>query len=155
MDNPYSTPKSDIGTLAAAKIIPMYSPNQITVGAFFGGPLAAVYFLYQNFAGLNQFDKAQKTLIWGLSLCFIFVCLLPFIPDNFPNTVLPVAYCVAARQLSIQYQCSKPQIIENDSFTFQSNWRVFVISVAALLLLMVLVVPVIFAFEMISPILAN
>ncbi|MFA3792601.1 hypothetical protein AB6T38_15945 [Aliiglaciecola sp. SL4] len=150
MENPYNTPQSDVSVLPATKSTSVFSPNQITLGAFIGGPLAAVYFLYKNFSALNQYDNAQKSLYWGLALCFVFIALLPFIPENFPNTVIPIAYCIAARQIAIQHQCSKNQIIENELLNFQSNWRVLIITVTALLLLMVLVIPVIFIFEMFS-----
>ncbi|MBU2879465.1 MULTISPECIES: hypothetical protein [Aliiglaciecola] len=150
MENPYSAPKSDMGQSLSTDSTSIFSPNQITLGAFIGGPLAAVYFLYQNFSALNQFDKAQQTLRWGLSLCLVFICLLPIIPENFPNTVIPIVYCIVARQIAEKHQCSKQQIIESDLFRFQSNWRVLVITVTALILLMVLVIPVIFAFEMFS-----
>jgi hypothetical protein len=43
----------------------IYSPNQVGLGTFFGGPLAAVYFLKKNFDAVDNSATAEKTVIIG------------------------------------------------------------------------------------------
>src|SRR5690349_15440202 len=103
----------------------LYSPQQIALGSFWGGPFAAVYFLKENFLVLNQPGRAKRTLQFGALISGAMIGVLPFLPDKFPNLVMPLAYCIAARELAKVYQLKKEAIATSDLYTFRSNWRVF------------------------------
>lgn len=119
--------------------IKIYSPNQILFGSFWGGPVAVVYFLRNNYISLNNDEYAKKTLIVG-SLFILALCgILPFLPENFPNMVIPLAYSFFAKQLSVTTQLSKEAIENNENHTFESSWKVLGVGTLALLLFLLIV----------------
>lgn len=109
----------------------IYSPNQVGLGTFFGGPLAAVYFLKKNFDAVDNSATAEKTVIIGGACIVALLCLLSYVPDTFPRMVIPIAYTVMALLVSRSYQMTKEQIAESDRYTFQPNGTVVLISIAA------------------------
>lgn len=147
--NPYTPPKSN---LRAAGVVgdggsKMFSPIQAGVAAFVGGPLAATYVIRQNFLALGNADQARKALTYGLLLSMLVVLLLPFIPDKMPNSAASIVYLVVTGQVVRKYQLTKAQIMESGRYTFQSNWRVFFVSILAVLLLVAVAVPFILALD--------
>jgi hypothetical protein len=118
----------------------LFSPNQVAVAAFFGGPAAAVYVLWKNFAAVGK-DQAAKLTIWfGSGLTVLILAIVPFLPDSFPNSALPAAYTVTAWQVARTYQVSKQQISVSEQYEFQSNWTVAGIAVAFLIALVLVIV---------------
>jgi hypothetical protein len=104
--------------------ISIYSPKQVLTGSLLGGPIAAVYFLRRNFQALGNPDAARRTLWWGIVFNIAVTAAMPFLPDRFPNYVLPLAYSWAAHGIAASKQLSKETIASSPEFSFQSNWRV-------------------------------
>lgn len=123
------------------------SPAQIAGGSFLGGPIAAVYYLRKNYLAIGKEDLAQKVLIYGVLFVIFLLGLLPFLPEKFPNMVLPLAYCLAARQIAETTQLKKAQIEGSEEYTFESNWRILGVGILTLLMFLVVGVAVIFALE--------
>jgi uncharacterized membrane protein len=111
----------------------LFSPNQVAGGSFLGGPFMAVFTLWWNFRALGNGKGVTQTLIWGTAFIVAVLAILPFLPEKFPNYVLPIAYMVAARQIADKYQSSKEAIAKSDQFTFISNWAVVGIAIGLLL----------------------
>lgn len=75
----------------------------------------------------------MQTLWWG---CFFNIALLaamPFMPQHFPNYVIPLAYSWGARGIAESKQLSKESIAESPQFRFHSNWKVLGLGVVFLL----------------------
>ncbi|PPK50029.1 hypothetical protein [Marinobacter persicus] len=125
----------------------LLSPAQIAGGAFWGGPLATVYYLRRNYLALGRDDYAQKTLVYGVLFVIALLVLLPFIPESFPNLVIPLAYCFAARQIASSTQMGKVQIEEAEGYTFESNWKIFGVGILTLLAFFAMALSVIMMFE--------
>jgi hypothetical protein len=102
----------------------MYSPTQIGVGTFLGGPIAAIYFLKTNFDTLGKTALSKKTLQIGVMLTFALILALPFIPDSVPNNIIPIMYLIPVIMIVKNYQLTKEQILNSDEYAFQSNWKV-------------------------------
>ena len=122
----------------------IYSPKQVFAGAFLGGPFAAVYFLRSNFQTLRQSDAARQTLWWGIAFNVAIAFIIPFLPERFPNYLLPLAYSWAARGIAASKQLTKEAIAASDEFSFASNWRVVAIAVLLLVATVTLWVAVFF-----------
>jgi 4-amino-4-deoxy-L-arabinose transferase-like glycosyltransferase len=120
--------------------IRIYSPNQVAVFAFFGGPLAAIYVLWRNFRARGNDDGAAQIILYGSIFIVALMVVLPILPDHFPNYVIPFAYTAAAHALARQYQLTKQAIGESAQYEFQSGWNVFGIAVACLIAFFVLFV---------------
>lgn len=132
--NPYSSPGSDLERSQQKTAIQIYTPNQIALGSYWGGPLAALYFLRQNYSELGHFSYAKMTLLWGVVISIIFILLIPFLPEETPNSLLPLVYCLTARQLAESTQLTKETINTEERYSFHSNWKVFGIGTLALII---------------------
>ena len=92
------------GTMAASKL---YTPQQIRAGSFLGGPIAAVFFLRENFRVLDMVAEAGATLIWGAAFVVGLMILLPFLPDHFPSYVISLTYSFEGRVRGLQMATTK------------------------------------------------
>ena len=148
-DNPYTAPASPVQDVALTPSrlgkMPMYSPAQIFGGAFLGGPIALVYFLYRNFLSLDREVEARATLVWGVAFNVAILALIPFLPDKFPNSVIPLSYAIFGRSLAQSKQLTREAISSSEQFTFQSNWRVFWMAVLFIIAWCAIALPLIFA----------
>ena len=123
------------------------SPTQIAVGSFWGGPIATVYYLRKNYLAIGNEELAQKTLLFGVVFLIFLLGLLPFLPEKFPNMIIPFAYCLAARKIAEATQLKKEQIENSEEYIFESNWKIFGVGVLTLLLFSVVALVVMFALE--------
>lgn len=125
----------------------LLSPTQIAGGSFWGGPIATVYYLRRNYLLLGNEDYAQKTLVYGILFVVFLLCSIPFIPEEFPNMVLPLIYCLSAKQIATSTQLEKEQIENNEEYDFESNWKIFSVGFLTLVLFLVVAVAVMFGLE--------
>jgi len=104
--NPYAPPKANVddlvGSESAASTVSarMYSSTQMAVASFIGTPIAAAWFAAANFKALGQPRKATQTLLWGLVATAFVIGLALVLPDNTPNTVLPIGYSIGVRVIA-------------------------------------------------------
>jgi hypothetical protein len=110
----------------------LYSPNQVGAGSFVGGPFAVVYLLWANFRALGEAGRARATFFWGAIFVVVIFLIVPFLPEKFPNMVIPVAYTVVARLVADRHQMSKQAIAASGRHEFQSSWKVLGLSIALL-----------------------
>jgi hypothetical protein len=118
----------------------IYSPVQIACGAFFGGPGAMVFALKKNFDALDNKAGSKNTMVFGSLFIVVLFLVLPFLPESFPNYVLPIAYTISARQIAEKNQMTKQAISDSSQYGFRSNWNVVGISIGFLLAFLVLFV---------------
>jgi hypothetical protein len=111
----------------------VYSPTQAAMGAFLGGPLASIILLRYNYRALGNTAGENAVLRYGVVALIALLCVLPFLPDKFPNMLIPLATIIATRSLVEKHQFTKQAIQASDEFSFQSNWRVFWIGIASLI----------------------
>ncbi len=123
-----------------------FSPRQIYVGTFIGGPIAAAYYLSRNFKCMDKTSLAN--LSTGVSIVFtIFLFWFTFqLPENFPSTIIPITYSAIAAGIAWQWQVSKEEVEAVESYGFQSNWKVAGVSVAALAVTVVCLFSVLMVF---------
>jgi hypothetical protein len=140
--NPYAPPSAAVADPKSDAAIPpnakLYTPAQIRAGSFLGGPIAAVYLLRENFRVLDRGPEAQTTVVWGIAFVAGLMALLPFLPKNFPNVVLPLVYSAAAGAIADKWQLRKQAIVESGRYRIQSNWRVVGMSLLWMLAFMLI-----------------
>ena len=102
----------------------LYTPLQIRFRSFLGGPIAAIYYLKENFSVLGNSAEARKTVFWGVAIVVGMMISIPFLPDRFPHYVIPLAYAYAAGAVAEKWQLGKQAIVDSGKYQFQSNWRV-------------------------------
>lgn len=125
----------------------LYSPAQIFLGSYIGGPLSATYLLKKNFDNLGKHNEARNTLASGLLFSAVIVFILPFLPEKTPNSLIPLIYTGVAQGIALQYQLKKNEIKESKIFTFQSNWRVLLITLIGLITFLAIIVLIMFWLE--------
>ncbi|GAB3097702.1 hypothetical protein GCM10027159_18230 [Lysobacter terrae] len=112
------------------------------MGAFVGGPIGTIYFLWVNFRTLQKHTAAMYTLWLGAIGLAAIVASVFLLPDDFPSAPFSIAYVVIAGGVARQYQLSKEAIAASDRFVFHSNWRVFGLGLLCLLASAVVMVAV-------------
>jgi hypothetical protein len=113
---------------------PLYSPRQIAIGSFLGGPVAGFLALWSNFRILYNFHAASVTLFWGGVFNVALFALLASLPERFPLEALigiPVVYSFIAGRIAHELQASKPTIAGSDDYRFRSNWRVVYLAIVS------------------------
>ncbi len=110
---------------------PIYSPKQILLGSFLGGPVALVYFVRVNFSTLGNRSAAAQTMIWGVLFNLLLLAAIAF-ARNFPRYLIPLAYSWTAWGIAEAKQLKKENIAASSQFRFQSNWKVFGLGIAFL-----------------------
>jgi hypothetical protein len=143
--NPFAPPSAAVEDRDVnADLLPnakLYTPRQIRIGTFLGGPIAAVYLLRANFIALNGISEARTTVLCGVALMAGLLVLVPFLPKHFPNYLIPLVISIAAGFVADKWQLPKQAIADSGSYAFQSNWRlvgVTVLSMIAFLLIIVI-----------------
>src|SRR5271166_4121575 len=130
--NPFAPPASPVADGGPnAAITPksrLYTPAQIRVGTFVGGPIAAAYLLRENFLRLGRGSEARTTVLWGVALTAALMALAPVLPKNVPNVVIPLLYSIVAGSVAEKWQLRKQAIRDSGWYQIQSNWRVLGIS---------------------------
>jgi hypothetical protein len=126
----------------------IFSPGQIALATFLGGPLAATNMLRSNFRTVGDREGARKAALTGWLFTLLLISILPFLPKHFPNIVIPVAYTAAVRQYALQYK---------DKFIGEkwSNGKVALIVVLSFLLFLVLAVPYLVVLDFLGYTAAN
>jgi hypothetical protein len=94
--NPYSPPAAPVADVAGSGTL--YSPRQIYVASFLGSPIAAAWFIHQNFMTLGIESRALRTLGLGFAATVAVVVAGFFLPNRFPSVLLPLAYSFAVYQ---------------------------------------------------------
>lgn len=125
----------------------VYSPVQIWMGTFIGGPFAAMYFLKSNFDILGKPLLSKITIQIGLAASILLLLVLPFLPENFPNNIIPIIYFVPVVMVVKQHQLTKKEISESPEYDFHSSWQVFGISLGLMLVFFLIAMGDLFIFE--------
>jgi len=148
--NPYQVPMSNLEGPNANPTTPVtvvYSPGQGYAAAWLGGPLIGIHILAVNFKALNKQADGKPYVIAAIVFTFLLIFGCPFLPDKFPNYILPLAYSFAFRQVIEKQQFTKEKIRSSPELAFQSNWKVFGFSLISLIVLVCTMILVLFVYS--------
>ncbi|WP_243288704.1 hypothetical protein [Geothrix terrae] len=127
ISNPYAPPEAllaEPGAEVASERRPIYTPFQVRLASFLGGPFAAVFTLHQNFKALQDTRGQRLTLGLGIAFNVALLALLPFLPERFPRQVIPLLYSIAAGGVASAKQLSKAQLEASEQYQRRSGWNV-------------------------------
>ncbi len=111
-----------------------FSPKQIYIGTFIGGPLAAAYYLSENFKLMEKVSLSTSCKILGTIFTMLIFGISFQLPDNFPNIIIPAAYSAISAGIAWHWQVTKEEAQAVESYGFQSNWKVAGISAVSLII---------------------
>jgi hypothetical protein len=153
--NPYAPPKSNVdltasgsqSTLPASRL---YSQKQIALATFLGSPLAGGWFMATNYRELGQEALATQAIWWGIAGAIVMMLISFLLPDNFPNSVLPIA-CAAGMHALAESKLGGP-IKEHRAAggPLFSWWRVVGIGLLCALILVAVIFGVLFVLAMLG-----
>lgn len=127
-----------------SRALDVFSPQQIFISSFLGGPFAAVYQLVSNFKTLNA-SKAATTTLWTGLACVALLLALPyaFSVDLPSGTILPLLYSFAAYWVAENYQINKQEEAQSSEYRFSSPWRAAKVAVISLVLIIGLIAAIV------------
>jgi hypothetical protein len=126
---------------------PLYTPFQVRLASFLGGPFAAVYTLRHNFKSLQNDRGARLTLYWGSGFVVVLFAVIPLLPSKFPNSVIPLAYSLAAGGIASSKQLSKEAILGSNQYVRCGGWNVALVSLVAFVAFCAILVPFLFGLD--------
>ena len=116
---------------AQPKIGLLYSPRQIEIATLLASP-SAIYMLVKNYNVLEKDEYSRNVKYIGPLVFVLYVLTALYIPYEVPISILqgiPVFFVWAILQ---KYHITKEEIIMLSPFNFQSNWKVILVGIPAL-----------------------
>jgi hypothetical protein len=110
----------------------LFSPKQIGVIGFLGGPLGAGFAFWSNWKRQGHAGKALVALIGGV-VATVVLCLVAMkLPEHFPRMAIPAAYTIAIFQYARATETAPFERHLALQGRAASNWTAFGISIASL-----------------------
>jgi uncharacterized membrane protein len=119
-------------------MIKLFSPLQIALGSFIGGPMALAYFLKTNFDALGQKDKSLKALLFCAAFLIVAIVAMPLLSPIDKSLLQRSVYALVAFAIAYKYLPKKSGIKNSDLYAFQSRWTVLGVGVFSAVFFMIL-----------------
>ena len=115
--------------------IMLYSPLQMEVAPFFGGPVCGIYMLTANYRRLEKPKYARNVILIGSIIVFLYLLGNAHpLSSKIPQVIYQAIPVLIVWGICKIYHISKEDIVEAQKYTLRSNWTVlFVIVIAQLL----------------------
>ncbi|MBT34046.1 MAG: hypothetical protein CMO01_30655 [Thalassobius sp.] len=130
------------------KDLKLYSQRAISIATFLASPLAAGYFIRENYRALGKNEAGHKAFLIGLVstiLLFGGILLIPEeVLEKIPNQLFPIIYTAITFAIVEKTQGEVLKQHKANGYEFYSAWRAA--GIAALLLLAICIPVVIFIF---------
>lgn len=121
----------------------LFSIGQITLATFIGSPIAGCLLVAQNYRNLGNVSAAWQTFILGVVSTILLFPIGFWLPENFPNPVLPMVYTVGMRQL-VKY-LQGDAIAVHEAQGKKGSWAITIsVAIGCLILIMALLLGAIF-----------
>ncbi|MCC4225870.1 hypothetical protein LL295_20485 [Vibrio campbellii] len=114
--------------------VKMYSPNQVLLSVFLGGPLGFLYLIYKNFESLNNENGKLKTILFGSAITYIITVSNLFNSGRIFASMTAVLFIFVSIYVTNNFQMNKRAIESSSDFDFHSNFRVIFLSLFFMLI---------------------
>lgn len=81
----------------------VYSAGQVLLASGLGSPIAGAILLGFNYRAVGKPKSGFKAILAGAVATIVLFTVAFFLPEGFPNFVLPAAYCVAMYQFTLHF----------------------------------------------------
>ena len=150
--NPYAPPRANVEGAGAipSQLVPaerLYSLGQITVATFLGSPLAGAWLMATNHKSLGQAEQAGKSMWLAVGGTLLLLVASTFLPERFPNSVLPVACALGFRayaEATFGKDIKSHQAMGGPRFSW---WRAVGIALLCVVALLAVIMGVLVALE--------
>jgi hypothetical protein len=127
----------------------IYKKSHIQLATFFGGPLAIIYILAENFRQLGYPEKVRKTWIIGLISCVLFFGLILLLQTSYKTpSLLPSLICILIGSAVMQsWQGDDIKLHIEQGGPVYPVWRALLIGVISLVLSVVFLIVLIIILQ--------
>jgi hypothetical protein len=117
---------------------PIYNKIHIQLATFFGGPLAIIYILAENFKQLGQPQKVKRTWFIGIISLLLVITLGSFIPDTWkiPTLVFPLIFLSVGAAIMHSVQGNEIKFHTDNGGPVYSLWRAVGVGTVCLLVML-------------------
>ncbi len=117
---------------------PIYNRIHIQLATFFGGPLAIIYILAENFKQLGQPEKVKRTWLIGIISLLLIMTLGSFIPDTWkiPTLVFPLIFLSVGAAIMQSVQGNEIKFHTDHGGPVYSLWRAVAVGSVCLLIML-------------------
>jgi hypothetical protein len=121
---------------------PIYKKSHIQLATFFGGPLAIVYILTENFKQLGYPEKVKKTWKVGIVLCILFFAAVFIIKPSVkaPNFLIPLISILIGTAIMQSWQGEDIKHHIEQGGPVYSIWRALLIGIISLIITMIFLI---------------
>ena len=113
---------------------PIFKKGHLQLATFFGGPLAIVYILAENYKQMGHPKKIKKIWIVGVLLCLLFFSSIFLIPASYrqQNIILPLICIFIGTAIMQSWQGTDISNHVNSGGAIYSMWRALLIGIISL-----------------------
>lgn len=129
----------------------LYSAKAIAIATFIGAPIAGCILLAHNTRKLGDARSASMTLIWGIVTTAVLMIVCYFLPEKFPNSVIPIAYTVTIYKFAKQRQAEALLEHIKRGGSLASGWAAAGIGLAMLCLIVICCFGVLSVIDIVQP----
>jgi len=126
----------------------LYTPRQIYAASFLGSPLCAAWFLRKNFLATSNPGLASKTTWRAIVLTTALLVVGYFLPERFPNFVLPLLYSFLIYQYALSIFGKPVKDHLDRGGTKGSWWEVLGVSIVSLIAIFAVAIVVLYALDL-------
>jgi hypothetical protein len=129
----------------------LFSTEQIALASFLGAPISGCLLVAQNYRVLRKAGSVWQPVVLGVAATILLMLLALFLPDGFPNFVLPAASC-----LGIYFYAKQQQgdAIDNHlkSGGKKGSWWVMIgLSIGCTIVILILLIAIAITFDILPP----
>ena len=133
-----------------------YGLNQVTFGSFFGGPLAATYYLSKNFSSISNAGAKILTVKLGFAISVIEAVIFLLLPRSTDLVMIASFLCATiAFRIAKNRQIGRIVELQNGQCTESGNGNVVVVVICSTIAYMLLVILVWLVFYALGYDIAN
>jgi hypothetical protein len=126
---------------------PLFSPAQVAVAAFLGGPIAGAWLMRSNYRAANEEEHARRALLWGIIGTLAAIVVSFMLSEDFPSMVLPISYTMALYYFAKQEHGNDVDLQRSAGGASASNWKVVGVGLLWLLVNLVVIIGIAFAVD--------
>jgi len=141
--NPYSPPTANVEQSLGKVVSPIhvYTPFQVELAAFLGGPIAAVYALSRNYSQYKKEKACSDTILFGSIVILFLIWLSAILPPQASRPGITVLCAFGAGAISKSTQLTKSQIADSDQYVRYSAWNVLLLIVLSIISIVAIYIP--------------
>ncbi|MDX2110159.1 MAG: hypothetical protein SFY80_07965 [Verrucomicrobiota bacterium] len=110
----------------------LYSPAQVALGSFIGGPMSACWLMGENYKVLGNTQAMRSTTVWGVVATSVALGMALFMAETLPPGVLPIGYTCGLYFTAKQLQETTVQNHLAAGGALGSWWRVVAVGVVGM-----------------------